>query len=84
MPILQMRHQREPLSLHAVTAKPQARNIVAAGRTMCDDRVTLDVLRRLERLHAAVPLAQERGRRIGFGNRDGRSDRSGDLSSTVT
>ena len=71
-----MGHEREPLSLHSVASQPQARDVVASGRTVGRDRVTFDLLRRLEGLHAAVPLAQERGRGVRLGDRDGRSGRS--------
>jgi hypothetical protein len=62
--VLEVRHEWEALPLHAVAAQPQARDVVAADGAVRRDGVPLHLLRRLERPHAAVPLAQERGGRI--------------------
>lgn len=57
--VLEVGHQGEPLPLHAVTAGPQARDVVRAEGTVDGDGVVLHLLRRLVRHHAALPLAQE-------------------------
>ena len=59
MPVLEMSHQGEPLPLHPVTSSPEAGNVISAQRTVQSYRVILNLLRRLEGLHTAGPLAHE-------------------------
>ena len=61
MPVLNVRHEGEPLAPHAVAALPQARDIVGAERAVRRDGVQLHLLGHAEGLPAALPLAHEGG-----------------------
>ena len=71
MSILEMCHQRKPFPLQSITARPQARNILALKvyRTVLRYGVSLHLFGRLERLHTASPLAQKRLRRVNLNGR---------------
>ena len=74
--VLEMRHQREPLPLHAVAPGPEAGQVdVAVQWAVLRYRVTLHLLGRLERLHAVAPLAQKRPTRVNFNRRRRRTRR---------
>ena len=63
VPVLDVRHEGEPLPAHAVAARPQARDVVRAERAVRRDRVALHLLGHAERAPAPLPLAHEGGLR---------------------
>ena len=60
VPVLDVRHEGEPLPAHAVAARPEARHVVGARRAVRRHRVRLNLLRHAERAPAPLPLAHER------------------------
>ncbi len=62
--ILQVSHEGEPLPAHAITALPQAPDVVLAEGAVGSNGVILNLLGRLEGSHATLPFAQERQRRV--------------------
>ena len=59
MSVLEMSHQRESLPLHAITPRPQTRDVITAQGTMRGDGVVLHLLGSLESHHALGPLTHE-------------------------
>ena len=58
--ILEGGHQAESFSPHPVTSSPQTWDVVTAERAVFRNCVVLHFFWRLERFHAAGPLAEER------------------------
>ena len=57
MPVLYVDHQGEPLSLHAVAAEPETRDLILALGTVDSEGVVLHLFGSLEVGAAALPIA---------------------------
>lgn len=67
MPILDVSHQGEALSLHPITSLPQTLDIVLAQGAVDFDGMILHLLWRFECQLAVLPLTEERSVSIGGG-----------------